>query len=199
LRRFGKFFDTSNWRQGDLILVRDIAPDWVGRRIEKAQVRGGYAPGDARWSHAALYLGDRLTVCEATFTLPRGTQGVVQTPLWDYCGGSAIRVRRPRAVTTSDEAWLLAIKALTQLQKDYDFKYVAHLAWIAWKGTGFWGGGAKVRLDASALVCSTLYADAYGRQTHRTLGEENNGICTPAYLSQSSEFDDINLDWLEIQ
>jgi hypothetical protein len=89
--------------------------------------------------------------------------------------------------------------ALTQLRKDYDFRYVAHLAWMAWKGTGFWSQGVKASLSASALVCSTLYADAYTRQTRRTLGEQNNGICTPAYLSQSSEFEDINLGWLEIQ
>jgi hypothetical protein len=199
LRAFGKFFDTSNWRAGDLLLVRDIEPDWVGRGIEKSQLRGGYAQADARWSHAALYLGDRLTVCEATFSVLGGPQGVVQTPLWEYCGTFAVRLRRPRAVVQSDDAWLLAIKALTQLRKEYDFNYIARLAWLAWKGTGFWGGGVTARLSPSALVCSTLYADAYGRQTRRTLGEEDNGICTPAYLSQSAEFDDLNLEWLEIQ
>jgi hypothetical protein len=199
LRAFGKFFDTSNWRAGDLILVRDVEKDWVGRGIEKSQLKGGYALEDARWSHAALYLGDHLTVCEATFSIWGGPQGVVQTPLWDYCGKSAVRVRRPRAVINDQEAWQLAIMALTQLRKDYDFKYVWHLAWIAWRGTGFWSPGADARLSPSALVCSTLYADAYTRQTRRTLGEQNNGICTPAYLSQSSEFDDIGLAWLPIQ
>lgn len=110
-----------------MVLVRDIEPDWVGRGIEKSQLRGGYAQADAQWSHAALYLGDRLTVCEATFSLAGGPRGVVQTPLWEYCGKSAVRVRRPRAVTNNDDAWLLAIKAMTQLRKEYDFKYLARL------------------------------------------------------------------------
>jgi hypothetical protein len=185
LRKFGKFFDTSNWRAGDLVLTREINPDWVGKRIVRAQVRGGYAAEDARWTHAAIYLGDHLTVCEATFSIGSGPQGVVQTPLWEYCGASAVRVRRPLAVTTDHDSWLLAITALTQLRKDYDFTYVLRLAWIAFRGEGFWSAGVRAGLSPSALVCSTLYADAYTRQTRRALGERNNGYCTPAYLSQA--------------
>jgi hypothetical protein len=198
LRKFGKYFDTSNWRAGDLVLTREINPGRIGRWIERAQVKGGYAKEDARWTHAALYLGDRLTVCEATFSLWPPSHGIVQTALWDYCGDSAIRIRRPLAIDSAEAAWLLAIMALTQMRKDYDFGYVLRLASIAFSGKGFWTAGTRSVLSPSALICSTLYADAFARQTGRTLGEQNNGICTPAFLSQSDKFEDKNIGWLPI-
>jgi hypothetical protein len=198
LRTFSKFFDTSNWRAGDLVLEREMTPDWVGEKIVAAQIRGGYAIDDARWTHAAMYLGDSLTVCESTFSTLVGARGVLLTPLWKYCGSSAIRVRRPR-VLDDRGAWLLAIRGLTQLRKNYDFKYIIKLGWVAYRGKGFWAENARLSLSPSALVCSTLYADAFAKQTRRALGEQNNGLCTPAYLSQSDEFDEVPLAWLTIK
>lgn len=196
-RKFGKFFDTRSWRPGDLLLFRDITPDCVGRAIASAQLAGGYAKDDAMWTHVALYIGDGLTVCEATFSAtPWGRRGVLLTPLWEYCGASAVRLRRPTAVSTDTDAWLLAIKGLSQLRKAYHFQYLIRLAFKAYRGTGFWRENTPCRIKASALICSTLYADAYARQTGRVLGEQSDGYCTPAYLSQSHDFSEVPLAWL---
>lgn len=195
LRAFGKFFDTSQWRAGDLLLFRDKKPDLVGRAIARAQKAGGYADIDAMWTHVALYLGDAFSLCEATFSTSPFSQGVTDTPLWDYCGDYVVRLRRPNAITTDADGWLLAIKALTQLRKDYNFLLIASLGLRALRGDGFWQPGSRTWIRPSALVCSTLYADAYARQTRRSLGEQSNGYCTPAYLSQSSEFRDIPIGW----
>lgn len=196
-RQFGKFFDTRNWRAGDLLLTRESASDRVGAAIKSAQLKGGYRESDAQWTHAAMYLGDGLTVCEATFSLWPIRTGVQITPLWDYCGDHCVRLRRPKAITTSEEAWLMAIRALTNIRKDYDFLYIVKLAWQAHRGYGFWSQDRKVPIRGSALVCSTLYADAYTFQSKRVLGE-NNGYCTPAYLSQCTDFDDLDIRWRPI-
>lgn len=197
VRSFGKYFDTSDWLPGDLILTREIKPDFIGTAISKAQIAGGYSPHDSLWTHAAMYLGDDLTLCEATFSLGFGPQGVVNTYLWDYCGDYIIKVRRPKVIQKHRDRWLLALKALTQIKKDYDFLYVINLAWLAYRGNGFWNQKNKVGIHPRALVCSTLYADAYASQTKRVLGE-NGGICTPAFLSQSADFDNIKAVWRPI-
>jgi hypothetical protein len=198
-RNFGKFFDTSSWRPGDLILTRELQPDFVGRWIQKAQVKGGYAPDDSRWSHAAMYVGDGLTVCEATFSFKGGAHGVVLTQLWDYCfGDSAIRIRRPTSVSNRD-AHLLVINAMTHLRKPYAFRQLIKLGFRALTGRGFWSSSVGPALFPAALVCSTLYADAFARLTRRVLGEQNNGHCTPAYLSQCSDFQDVQAEWLPIK
>lgn len=198
LRKFGKFFHTTAWRAGDLILSREIAPDWIGKWIEKSQTTGGYAPADARWTHVAMYVGDGLTVCEATFSFKGGSHGVVRTQLWDYCGESAIRVRRPKSVADND-APLLVVNAMEHLRKPYAFGELIKLALRALFGKGFWSTDFGPALYPPAFVCSTLYADAFARQTRCVLGERNNGYCTPAYLSQCLEFDDIQPEWRPIE
>lgn len=197
-RAFGKYFDTRLWRAGDLLLSRETLPSRVGKAIESAQKNGGYHPNDARWTHAAIYLGDGFTLCEASFSFWPLRMGVQIANLWEYCGDYCLRLRRPTAVTTEADAWLMSIRALTSIRKDYDFRYVFKLAWSAFRGQGFWSPGCAVPIRGSALVCSTLYADAYTRQTKRILGEQNNGCCTPAYLSQSPEFVDLGLQWRPI-
>jgi hypothetical protein len=197
LREFGKYPNTSDWWPGDLLLTRDIEPDRVSRAITSAQVRGGYHQDDSDWTHAALYLGDGLNVCEASFDSPWRGGDVRITRLWDYCGSYALRVRRSTFITEEETGWLMAVSALTHLREDYDFSYVWKLALQAWSGRGFWQSDIRVSIKPSALVCSTLYADAHNRVTRRLLGE-SNGLCVPAYLSQCRELDEINADWLRI-
>lgn len=199
VRKFGWIFDTSLLEPADLILVRETKTDRVGRAIVGAQLRGGYHCNDARWTHAAMYVGDGITLCEATFSLnPFEKGGVILTPVWEYCGSHIVRVRRPKELKTSNDRWLVAISALTNLNKAYDFGYILNLAFRAQRGEGFWANDTRCHLKPSALVCSTLYADAYTRHTRKVLGEKENGHCTPAYLSQCDQFVDVGVNWLEI-
>jgi hypothetical protein len=174
------------------VLLRSVRPSWMSRAIVRAQLRGGYAETDARWTHAAIYMGDGYNVCEAN--VGPGKRGVAVAPLWNYCGATAVRVRRPLALSETD-GWLLVMTALTQLRKTYDLVYVFRLAVLALRGKGFWHSSTRVRVSPSALVCSTLYADAYTSQTRRVLGE-HNGYCTPGFLSYSSDFEDVPCSWL---
>jgi hypothetical protein len=139
-----------------------------------------------------------LTKFEATFSYKTGRHGVTITSLSDYCGKSAVRVRRPLRVR-NHQANLLVFSALRNLLKPYAFRQLLVMGWRAWTGKGFWSGGPGPRLYPSALVCSTLYADAFTSVTNYVLGERRNGYCTPAFLSLSSEFQDIPLQWLPIE
>ena len=196
LREFGKYPDTSRWWPGDLVLTRALKPNSVSRAITKAQINGGYAPDDSEWTHAAVYLGDGLNVCEATVDsiFRRGTVRVSR--LWDYCADHFICIRRSTFVKTQSQGWLMAITALTNLQKDYDFSYVARLALLAARGRGFWQTDIRVPIRPSALVCSTLYSDTHNRVTRHILTD--NGVCVPAQLSQCTELKDVASTWLKI-
>jgi hypothetical protein len=105
LRAFGKFPNLDQWRPADLLLVASITPDAAVPQIVNAQARGGYAPEDARWQHAAVYIGEG---------------------------------------------------------------------------------------------CSQLYADAYSRVTGRLVTPPVAGIPTPAALSGSAAFEDVDLTWATI-
>lgn len=199
LRSFGKFPQTKSWWPGDLILTRDLKPDKVSATITVAQTRGGFDGTDAIWTHAAVYLGDGRNVCEATFDSLWAGGSVRVTPIWDYCGKYGLRIRRSKYVEQSgrDVGWKLALYALTHLRKQYDFTYIFKLARQAWGGRGFWQEDVKIRIRPTALVCSTLYADAHGRVTRQLLGD-SNGLCVPAFLSQSSDMRNVEADWLTV-
>lgn len=58
-----------------------------------------------------------------------------------------------------------------------------------------WDADTKTYVSPGVL-CSTFYADCYGKVTKRSLGD--SGVCVPATLSMSDEFDDLPLKWLRI-
>ena len=178
LRSFGKFPNTANWWPGDLMLTKDLAPDWSTRAITNAQIKGGYARTDSAWTHAAVYLGDGQNVCEATFTSPLRGGSVQVNPLWNYCGGYALRIRRSLFVQDKELGWRMVIYALTHLKKDYDFFYAIRLGWQALRGRGFWQTDVTARINPRALICSTLYADAHNKATQRVLGEVSRTLRT---------------------
>src|ERR1700730_13201957 len=74
-------------------------------------MKGGYAPLDARWTHAAVYLGDGQNICEATFTSILFGGRVAFNPQLNYCGSHAIRVRRSTLVVDKEMGWPPAIYA----------------------------------------------------------------------------------------
>src|SRR5438270_1882627 len=84
IRKFKHFPNIDDWLPGDLLLISAIKPGWVSKRIIQAQIRGGYVAEDARWHHAAVYLGE-ANVCEA---LGRGVQ---LNPIFKYVGTHFLR------------------------------------------------------------------------------------------------------------
>jgi cell wall-associated NlpC family hydrolase len=195
-RHFGKMLDTGNLQAGDLVLLREIEPDMISRKIKETQIALGYAEQDAMWTHAALYLGDGLRVVEATFDSPIKGGSVKASFLYDYCGRHAICVRRPRCVSATKDAWLIAIEAAMGIGKKYDFLAALKIFFDGQASKkGDWDADTRTYVSPGVL-CSTFYADCYGKVAKRSLGD--SGVCVPASLSMSDEFDDLPLQWLRI-
>jgi hypothetical protein len=199
LADFARYPNVDEWYPGDLLLIRKINPRGMTQGIIELQREQGYA-ADAVWTHAAMYIGDGLRLVEATVdsALPRGD--VRLTYLWDYCDGAhAFRVRRPLAtIQDRDIGWMMVIEALARLQQKYDVLGIVKLAArIRYFGRKFWIPSEFALMDVP-LVCSTLYADVYSRVTRMLLAEAN-GMCMPAFLSRSNQFQNVTrLYWRKL-
>jgi uncharacterized protein YycO len=108
VENFGRIPDVNVWNPGDLILVSAVTPNFVQRAIQKFQRDEGYHEDDARWHHAAIYIGDSL-ICEAT------RAGVKGAEIFGYVGNYLIRVRRDKTLTL-DQSWKIAINAMWRLK-----------------------------------------------------------------------------------
>ena len=198
-RKFGKLLNTDDLWPGDLVLTREVKPGRVSRTISEVQVEGGYSTEHSKWTHAAMYLGDGENVVEATFDEVFLGGSVRITNLNDLCEGSTIlRVRRSSYVLTPQEGWRMCVRALGRLKEEYSLSRAISM-WFDVKvmKVGFYS--EEMRRSASpAVVCSTLYADAYNLALHRNIGEAN-GSCVPAYLSGSAEFVDRHISWVAIK
>ena len=198
-RTFGKLINTDLLRIGDLLLTRETIPeDTTCGLITDVQAEGGYGEADAKWVHAAMYLGDGANVVEATVNGLLTGGDVRITSLDTYCDGkSVLRFRRPIVIKDERLAWKMCIRALSRLGQPYNVISAAKMWFeVIVSGGGFFD--QKKRPTSAAVVCSTLYADSYNEATRHTLGEVN-GACVPAWLSLSDAFVDVKTEWLEIE
>lgn len=192
LRQFGRFPDVRLWLPGDLLLFSAIHPGWIARSIIQGQQRGGYAEEDARWHHAAVYLGDGISICEAVVT------GVRHTPIYPYIlGNYRLRVRRDTALT-AEERWKVAMQSLTRLASPYGFSGIVSLARQSWRGYWQSRGSLPPLLGARAVICSQLCSDSYSMVTGRLLVKTPSGTVKPADLSLTPQLTDVATTWLEI-
>jgi len=196
VRTFGKIVDTSKLRPGDLMLSQDLEADTISKLITSVQAEGGYAGADARWTHAAMYLGDGENIVEATFESLSSGGSVRMTSLDDYCHGNyVLRFRRSKYIDGAEAGFRLCIRALSRIRQPYDFIQAARLWWDVRIRKNTLNAGNNRRTAAEAVICSTLYAEAYDEALRRRLGEIG-GVCVPAWLSVSDEFDDVDVGWL---
>jgi hypothetical protein len=197
-REFGKIVDTALLLPGDLMLAREIKPDRTSETIVQTQKQGGYHDHDARWTHAAMYLGDGMSIIEATFDSLAEGGSVRVTNLYQYAQRAhALRFRRSKFISDDRQRWRLCIRAMTRLGKPYSFMEAVGIWFnIVVRGRGFFSEDMR-RSANDAIICSLLYADAYGEAIRRSLGERE-GICVPAWLSASDEFEDVGVAWLRI-
>ena len=145
---------------------------------------------DARWHHAAMYIGD-ANICEAT------ASGVNLVPIFDYVGTHLLRLRRNRNLTDK-ERFRVAVKALARLRNSYSQWSVVKL--YARSFPGFWrdSGDPVSFFGASAVICSQLYADAYAMATSKLITSVPSVQVTPAALSETSQLTDVGLHWNSI-
>jgi hypothetical protein len=189
LRKFGHIPDTSLWRPGDLILVSAIEKSWISKRIVAAQELGGFKSDDARWHHAAMYLGDH-NICEATVS------GVKYGTIYKYIDTHLIRIRTGEKLS-DDQRWRIALQSMTRLRKSYSFMTLVSIWLQAFRG--FYTLPQSFGLTTgSSIICSKLYADAYSWITKETLDNVAGAVPTPASLSLSPQLTDVDARWLTI-
>lgn len=191
LAAFRRYPNVDEWQPGDLLLTCELEPDIVSKCITSLQ-SFGYGE-HARWTHAAIYVGDGWRVCEATVDEGLPPRGDVRlTAIWDFCNErTVLRLRRPQV--SRDIGWLMVIEAMTQLRQSYEVGKILQYAANVVRDKSEWHAANPKQVSAP-LVCSTLYANAYRRVTRKVI-EENDGMCMPALLSLTPEFEDIPLYW----
>lgn len=189
VRTFGRFPSVDRWRPGDLLLFSAANPTVISRRVIEAQLRGGYAEEDARWHHAAVYVGD-ARICEAL------ARGVTADFVYKYVGTHRIRVRRD-PLLTPEEGYDVAVRALVRSHWTYSFATLLRLLRHSWRG--FHAEPPVLPFASSrAVICSVLYADAYSAVTKRVLGNAAGAVPVPAFLSGTPSLEDVESHWLSI-
>ena len=162
----------------------------IAKKIVEAQEIGGYASEDARWTHAAVYAGARVGLCEAT------RRGVHVNLLHGYIGKYLFRVRRDCSVDR-DTAWEIVVNALVRLNTPYSLRSIGTIFRRA-IGSGLWSSQEVSAHEKDASICSQLYAEAYSMATEKTLWNSVGKEVTPAYLSQTLILTDVSLQWRRI-
>ena len=156
------------------------------RQIVNTQVKLGYADNDARWQHAAVYIGDHY-LCEAR------PGGVRYHPVVETVGPSTyLRVRRDNTLTRS-QRFRLAIRALMRLSQPYSYTSVVRTLFRPLNPKRF---VLALRPRERALICSQLFHEAYMEATGRTLAERADMDVIPAQLSATNRLDDVQTDWI---
>jgi hypothetical protein len=171
-----------------LILVHALNPGLGSRAIIQVQSSGGHHPDDAKWHHAAVYIGE-FQICEAQVS-----GGVRRTYLYDYVRTHELRVRRDLALTDAEQ-WKVVVSVLSKLQSSYGSMAALRLWWQSTHG--FWHPVQSYG-DARAIICSQLYADAHALVTGRLLMQGRIGLPTPADLSLTSVLTDVQVDWVRL-
>lgn len=187
-----KVVDLSTLLAGDLILTSALSPNYIQQRIRGVQTKGGYQEPDAKWEHAAMYIG-RGVLCEAT------RKGVQRNMLSHYVGSHVLRARRDHTLSI-EMRFELAIQALSLQGYGYGFLEIFRLLKAAHIGfsNSANSNGRTPGYPRHAVICSELYADSYAKITKRVIGNTAGGEVTPASLSADTLLTDVQLRWLAI-
>lgn len=189
LREFGKFPNTHQWLPGDVLLFGEATPGFVGKTIRKVQVDCGFAITEARWQHAALYIGNDYMV-EAAFPKVRFH------PIFDDVMNRCILVRRMPDLPLQ-KRHEIAVAALTKLGTWYGWPELLQV--FALRGR-MWIKPKKVNRRTFSRICSQLVAHSYATATGKVLcvdaGFER--ATTPADLALTRQLDDVPVYWQEI-
>ena len=190
VRELGHLPDLTQLLPGDLILISPLEPTFLQKQIQKAQKIGGYHPDNARWTHAAVYLGSQFDICEATI------KGVRRNSLLDSLPTHLVRARRDPTLD-ADSRWKIALSAALQLGTSYGIRSLLTIYSRAIKGLHV--PQKTTTKSRSKLICSELYADSFFSATGSTLQWNHPGKeVSPAFLSHVEELVDVPLDWLKI-
>ena len=188
VRDFGFIPDFDDWLPGDLVLVSKVSRNLIERLIVNTQERLGHAPDDARWHHAAVYVGDRY-LCEAR------PGGVRYHPVVESVDrNTLLRVRRNYDLTDS-ERFRVAIRALMRLSRAYSYDSIARSFFRPLSPRRF---VLALRPRKRALICSQLFHDAYAEVTASNLVDRLDRAVVPAELSATNKLEDVKTHWVRL-
>lgn len=189
IREFGRFPNVDSWRPGDLILLSALKPGRISRKIIATQRKGGFAEQDARWHHAAIYLG-KSRICEAIPT------GVKTSFIYRYVGSHLIRVRRGIALSPED-GWEIVLNVM--YMRGWNYSWLTPIQMLFQSNRGFWNELVRLPFGSRrAVICSELFADAYSLATGIVLGNTAGATPTPAFLSNTQRLQDLGTFWRSI-
>jgi hypothetical protein len=199
VREWGYVPDFKTWHPGDLVLTKSTNPDRISREIQKIQALG-YGDEFASWTHAAVYLGDGLMLCEAQLDPFEGICSVITAKIWAYVGTHHICVRRSRHAADKESGWAIATAAATKIGSEYDWEFIVKLsAARIFVGDKIWQQDQTGKITSSAFVCSSLYSTAHAYVTDVSITDKTNGLCVPAYLaSQTNHLTTVKFSWQKI-
>jgi hypothetical protein len=95
---------------------------------------------------------------------------------------------------SDDDRWKIAIQASVRSNERYGMQSILSLFRLSFGGYSTRQRGFAIAY-AKSVICSQLYADAYSRVTGRLVTAPVAGIPTPAALSASTAFEDVDLTW----
>jgi len=199
LRDWGYFPDVSGWHPGDLILTKPAEPD-VGSKLISLAQQAGYADY-AEWTHAAVYLGDGLMLCEAQFDPPHDCE-VIVTELANYVGTHTLMVKRSHYAAEKELGWAIATAAATKIGSKYDISFVLDVGAQMSRGHTLEDGVELPPSSDRAFLCSTLYTTAHAYATNVAISDKLlKGSCFPAFLAGLYEpyLFDVPLRWRKIR
>lgn len=187
-RKFGFVPDIADLLPGDLVLYSDT--DTVGLAISGAQRVSGFAAEHARWTHVAVYLDEGFVV-EAV-----PLHGVVQRNIFEGIPAGLMRFRRILSLSETDR-YRIALRALSRLGLTYSITRVPKLS-LAMIG-GLWKRRPAPD-EKGIVICSQIYHDSVVEITRSYLSQcPVDAAVTPAHLSCSGSFIDLNVEWLRLQ
>jgi hypothetical protein len=197
---FGKVPDFAAWHPGDVILTKNPNPDAISKAISAVQ-KPNYGQKSAEWTHAAIYLGDGLLLCEAQIdiNLWRSIFKVQIANCWEYYTSHCIRVRRSRHAKQREEGWAIAIAAATKIGEQYDWQFILKIAADrVWLGEDVFVRSQQGKVSARTYVCSSLYSTAHVYATDVNITDKTNGLCVPAFLAITPHLFTVKWGWVKI-
>ena len=190
VRALGHLPDLAQLLPGDLILFSPTTTSILQKKIQEVQHTGGYHEDDARWTHAAVYLGSQFSICDAT------AKGVLHNSLLDSLSANLVRVRRDPHLD-SDSRWRIALSAALQIGTPYGIRSALTI-WIR-SIKGLHTPQKSATRSRSNIICSELFQDAFFSATGRTLQWNHPGKeVSPALLSYVAEQRDVPVRWLRL-
>jgi hypothetical protein len=187
-RMFGFVPDHKVLLPGDAVLVKSQRAGLIGRQIVRFQLES-YECDHACWTHVAVYIG------EGTLVEAMPWHGVRTSSIYSLVPSRSVLVRRDPKLNM-EERYKIAVQAASRLGQKYSHWRLPSL--IIGAAVGFWSTQRSVRMTR-ALVCSTLYSDAWASVTEAMLIPGRLAELWPCHISATLKLDDVLVPWVRVK